>query len=61
MRICAYAVMPNHWHVLVWRECDSELAKFMQRLTITHDRDGNSTGAIRDWARFTRDGTNRFR
>jgi hypothetical protein len=21
MRICAYAVMPNHWHLLLWPEC----------------------------------------
>ena len=38
MRICAYAVMPNHWHLLLWPECDGELASFMQRLTITHVR-----------------------
>src|SRR5271157_3821726 len=38
MRICAYAVMPNHWHLLLWPECDGELAAFMQRLTITHAR-----------------------
>ena len=38
MRICAYAGMPNHWHLLLWPECDGELAAFMQRLTITHVR-----------------------
>jgi putative transposase len=38
MRICAYAVMPNHWHLLVWPERDGDLAVFMQRLTITHVR-----------------------
>jgi putative transposase len=38
MRICAYTVMPNHWRLLLWPECDGELAKFMQRLTITHVR-----------------------
>ena len=38
MRICAYAVMPNHWHLLLWPECDGELAAFMQRLTITDVR-----------------------
>ena len=38
MRICSYAVMPNHWHLLLWPECDGELARFMQRLTITHVR-----------------------
>ena len=38
MRICAYAVMPDHWQLLLWPECDGELAAFMQRLTITHVR-----------------------
>jgi putative transposase len=38
MLICAYAVMPNHWHLLLWPECDGELTAFMQRLTITHVR-----------------------
>ena len=37
-RICAYALMPNHWHLLVWPERDGELAAFMQRLTVTHVR-----------------------
>jgi hypothetical protein len=31
MRICAYALMPNHGHLLVCPECDGELAAFMQR------------------------------
>ena len=38
MRICAYSVMPNHWHLLLWPRRDGELAAFMQRLTITHVR-----------------------
>jgi putative transposase len=38
MRICAYSLMPNHWHLLLWPERDGELATFMQRLTITHVR-----------------------
>jgi putative transposase len=38
MRICAFCLMPNHWHLLVWPEHDGELATFMQRLTITHVR-----------------------
>jgi putative transposase len=38
MRVCAYALMPNHWHLLLWPEGDSDLADFMQRLTITHVR-----------------------
>jgi putative transposase len=38
MRICAYALMPNHWHLLLWPKFDGDLARFMQRLTITHVR-----------------------
>ena len=37
-RICAYCLMPNHWHLLLWPEHDGDLAAFMQRLTITHVR-----------------------
>ena len=38
IRICAYALTPNHWHLLVWPEGDAALAAFMQRLTVTHVR-----------------------
>jgi putative transposase len=38
MRVCAYALMPNHWHLLLWPEGDSDLADLMQRLTMTHVR-----------------------
>jgi len=38
MRICAYCLMPNHWHLLLWPEHDGDLATFMHRLTITHVR-----------------------
>lgn len=38
MRICAYCVMPTHWHLVLWPQRDGDLARFMQRLTITHVR-----------------------
>ena len=38
MRVLAYCLMPNHWHLLLWPQHDDELAAFMQRLTITHVR-----------------------
>ena len=38
MRLLAYCLMPNHWHLLLWPEHDGDLAAFMQRLTITHVR-----------------------
>ena len=36
MRICAYCLMPNHWHLVLWPKHDDDLAAFMQRLTVTH-------------------------
>lgn len=48
IRICAYVLMPNHWHLLLWPENDGQLAVFMQRLTNTHvqrwQRHYNSVG-----------------
>src|SRR6516225_2799650 len=38
MRISAYSLMPNHRHLLLWPQRDSDLATFTQRLTITHVR-----------------------
>ena len=38
MRILAYCLMPNHWHLLLWPEEDGALAAFLQRLTTTHVR-----------------------
>lgn len=38
MRLCAYCIMPNHWHMALWPRDDGDLAAFMQRLTITHAR-----------------------
>lgn len=36
MRILAYAVMPNHWHMILWPRDDVGLSSFMQWLTATH-------------------------
>src|ERR1700733_9331834 len=38
MRICAYTLMPNHWHFLLWPQRTGDLGAFMQKLTITHVR-----------------------
>jgi len=38
MRICAYCLMPNHWHFVLWPERDGDLAAFMQQLTTKHVR-----------------------
>ena len=36
MRILAYCVMPNHWHLVVRPRGDSDLPEFMRWLTVAH-------------------------
>jgi putative transposase len=36
MRILAYCLMPNHWHLVLYPRRDGDLAKFLQRITLTH-------------------------
>ena len=38
MRLLAYCLLPDHWHLVLWPEKDGELGLFMQRLTTTHVR-----------------------
>jgi putative transposase len=36
MRLCAYCLLSNHWHLVVWPEHDGELQTFMRQMTNTH-------------------------
>jgi putative transposase len=36
MRLLAYCLMPNHFHLLVWPRADGDLSQFMRWLTVTH-------------------------
>jgi putative transposase len=36
MRLLAYCVMPNHFHLLLWPRDDGDLSRFMSWLTLTH-------------------------
>jgi len=36
MRLLAYCMMPNHWHLLVWPKGDGDLSRFMAWVTLTH-------------------------
>jgi putative transposase len=36
MRVLAYCVMPNHWHLVLWPRRDGELSEYMRWLTVTH-------------------------
>ena len=36
MRILAYCLMPNHWHMVLYPEHNGDLSKFMHHVTLTH-------------------------
>jgi putative transposase len=36
VRLLAFCLMPNHWHLVLWPAEDGELARFMRWLTQTH-------------------------
>jgi len=36
MRLLAYCLLPNHWHLVVWPRRDGELSAFGHWLTLTH-------------------------
>jgi putative transposase len=38
MRVLAYCLMPNHWHLVLWPLLDGDLGKYMHWLTLTHVR-----------------------
>ncbi|MFN0208091.1 MAG: transposase [Planctomycetota bacterium] len=52
VRLLAYCIMPNHWHLIIWPESDGELPRFMHWLTTTHVRrhhkayDSNGLGPL---------------
>ena len=46
IRILAYCLMPNHFHLLLWPRSDGQLASFMQRLQVTH---GPGINVSRAW------------
>ena len=36
IRIAAYCLMPNHWHLLLWPRDDGDLSEVMRWITVTH-------------------------
>ena len=38
MRILAYTIMPNHWHLVLHPKNDGDMTTFMQRLSNAHTR-----------------------
>jgi len=48
MRLLAYSIMPNHWHLVLYPKNDGDIVSFMSWLTITHTKrwhlEKNNTG-----------------
>jgi putative transposase len=36
MRVLAYCLMPNHWHLVLWPRADGDLSDFTGWVTLTH-------------------------
>lgn len=36
IRLLAFCVMPNHWHLLLWPEVDAQVSQFLHYLTSLH-------------------------
>jgi putative transposase len=36
IRLLAYCLMPNHWHLVLWPRRDGDLSEFLRWLTVTH-------------------------
>jgi putative transposase len=36
VRLLAYCVLPNHWHLVLWPEKDGDLSEHLRWLTVTH-------------------------
>ncbi len=43
MRLLAYCIMPNHWHLVVYPRNDKDLSLFMSWITNTHTRRWHTT------------------
>lgn len=38
MRLLAFTIMPNHWHLVLWPQGDGDLSEYMRWLTGTHSQ-----------------------
>lgn len=51
MRIVAYCLMINHWHLLLWPHNDGDVSRFLHRVTGTHaGRYRRQTKTVREGA-----------
>jgi len=54
MRLLAYCVMPNHWHLVVWPRAEGDLSTFVGWLTLTTRNAGTPSGIPWIGARVSR-------
>jgi len=63
IRLLAYCLMPNHWHMVLWPMKDGEMTEFLRWLTITtanarastHDRlRAHLSGPLQEFSHPTR-------
>ena len=47
VRLLAFAIMPNHWHLVLWPRDDDSLSAFMKWLTATHAMQWRATRGTR--------------
>src|SRR6516165_11203102 len=38
VRLLAYCLMPNHWHLVLWPKQDGELSRYLHWVTLTHSQ-----------------------
>src|SRR4051812_21037250 len=54
VRVLAYCLMPNHWHLVLWPRGDGGLSSFMLRLCPAHSRRGHAHRRAAEAARAAR-------
>lgn len=60
MRILAYCIMPNHWHLVLNPKKDGDLQKFMGWLSMTHTQRWHSQHRTSVQVTYTKVDTNHF-
>ncbi len=38
IRLLAYCLMPNHWHMVLWPREEGEMTEFLRWITLTHSQ-----------------------
>jgi putative transposase len=56
MRLLAYCVMPNHWHLVLWPRKDGDLSRFVGWLSLTHTARWHAHHHSAGTGHFTRTG-----